>query len=83
MREIWRLSFIAYIGIGLVLACDSSESTLPEDAPPGHTVNQSGVPHAPGLSNPTENCAACHGDDLMGGDEGQPSCYSCHGQEWP
>ena len=83
MKDIWRLSLIICVAIGVALACDSSESTLPEDAPPGHTVNQDGVAHAPGLSDPTENCTACHGADLRGGDDGQPSCYSCHGQKWP
>jgi hypothetical protein len=83
MKEMWRLSFLACVTVfGSALAC-GSESTLPEDAPPGHTVNQDGVAHAPGLNDPTQNCTACHGDDLMGGTEGQPSCYSCHGKKWP
>jgi hypothetical protein len=83
LNRILRLTMAGWAVIGLALACDSSESTLPEDAPPGHTVNQDGVAHAPGLNDPTENCTACHGADLRGGDAGQPSCYSCHGQEWP
>lgn len=78
-----RLALTVCAVLGLALACESSESTLPENAPPGHTVNQDGVAHMPGLNDPVQNCTACHGDDLMGGDDGQPSCFSCHGQKWP
>ena len=65
----------------LLSGCGGSE-TAPEDAPEGHTTMKDGVPHAPGLNNPTANCVACHGETLQGGDNGEPSCYSCHGQEW-
>ena len=27
-----------------------------------------------------DNCAACHGADLRGGANGEPSCFLCHGQ---
>jgi len=37
--------------------------------------------HKSGLSDPTLNCAACHGADLKGGTS-QVSCYECHGVEW-
>jgi hypothetical protein len=63
------------------LACSDS-STGPSNAPEGHTVFKSGVAHAPGLSNPLVNCTACHGANLQGGAEGQPSCTSCHGVKW-
>lgn len=61
--------------------CDD-DPTIPDDAPAGHTVNQDGVAHMPGLSQPADNCASCHGADLRGGSEGQPSCFSCHGRKW-
>ena len=67
---------------GLAIACDS-DSSAPEDAPTGHTVVMDGVPHSPGLNAPAENCSGCHGSDLRGGDNGEPSCFSCHGQKWP
>lgn len=63
------------------VACDD-DPTLPDDAPVGHTVNQDGVAHMPGLSDPEANCTQCHGQDLMGGSSGEPSCFSCHGREW-
>ena len=71
-------------GLALVLpalACSDS-ATVPEDAPEGHTVMKSGVAHAPGLNNPMVSCTSCHGADLRGGNEGQPSCFRCHGQKW-
>lgn len=66
----------------LSLAGCSDSSTAPSDAPEGHTVVKSGVAHAPGLTNPVTNCTQCHGADLRGGAEGQPSCFSCHGEKW-
>jgi len=44
---------------------------------------QDGVIHMEGLRDPVNNCTACHGDDLRGGDDGEPSCYSSHGKKWP
>ncbi|MBI5375978.1 MAG: choice-of-anchor D domain-containing protein [Candidatus Schekmanbacteria bacterium] len=47
----------------------------------GHTVNEDGVYHRPGLKDPMTNCTECHGSDLKGGDVGV-SCYSCHDAKW-
>ena len=66
----------------LAIAC-SSDPAAPEDAPAGHTVVLDGVAHSPGLSAPQENCSDCHGSDLRGGGDGEPSCFTCHGQKWP
>jgi len=63
------------------LACSDS-STGPSEAPEGHTVFKSGVAHAPGLETPLQNCTTCHGANLQGGADGQPSCTSCHGVKW-
>ena len=63
-----------------MVAC--SDETVPPDAPDGHTVMKDGVPHAPGLNNPTDSCVSCHGATLEGGDDEEPSCFSCHGREW-
>ncbi len=74
------LTLALVLGGGLV-GC-GEDPTLPPDAPQGHTVNKDGVAHRPGLEDPTANCTACHGADLQGGTNGEPSCYSCHGQKW-
>ncbi len=72
--------------VGLVLAMaitwGCSDSTIPADAPDGHTVNEDGVAHLPGHESPETHCVACHGADLRGGAAAEPSCYSCHGREW-
>jgi hypothetical protein len=47
-----------------------------------HTVNLGGYLHAPGPCQPYQNCAQCHGSDLTGGTAGQPSCTSCHLDNW-
>ena len=60
---------------------DSGGST--GDAPVSHTISKDGVMHAPGLNYPyTNQCTNCHGVALLGGHEGVPSCYSCHGKVW-
>ena len=60
---------------------DDDEFTGPSSAPADHTISRDGVRHLPGLEDPETNCVACHGADLRGG--AGPSCYTCHGQEWP
>ena len=47
-----------------------------------HDQNLGGVKHAKGYCSPTSNCASCHGSDLRGGANGEPSCYKCHGSLW-
>lgn len=81
MRSIRTLVAIACTIALTGLACE--ESAAPENAPEGHTVIKDGVPHASGLEDPVTNCSGCHGADLRGGDSGEPSCFSCHGQRWP
>jgi hypothetical protein len=72
------------IAAALVVSVAScgDDPTAPEDAPEGHTVVVDGVTHAPGLQNPAANCVECHGAQLTGGTDGEPSCFSCHGQKW-
>ncbi len=74
---------------GLLLTGCGTTDTLPADPagdsnelPASHTDLEGGVAHMPGKSNPTTNCVSCHGQDLRGGDDGEPSCYSCHGRVW-
>jgi len=66
--------------VGSLIACSSP--TRPADVPETHTVEKGGAFHAPGLEDPTNQCATCHGPNLAGGTAGEPSCFSCHGQKW-
>ena len=68
----------------LAISCsgDGGSPLDPSDAPPGHIVRQGSAFHAPGLHDPLENCIECHGGDLRGGANGEPSCFECHGNRW-
>jgi len=66
----------------LIISCDKSTDPQSNYNPPDdHTISKEGVMHKPGLSDPEENCASCHGSELRGS-ETAPSCYECHGKEW-
>ena len=71
-----------WLGLVVLAAACSSSSTAPADAPEGHTVRKGGAYHAPGLNDPMTSCTNCHGADLTGGAQGQPSCFTCHGKKW-
>ena len=45
-----------------------------------HTISRDGNLHASG--SPTTVCINCHGADLHGGYNNEPSCYKCHGKKW-
>jgi cytochrome c5 len=81
MRHIYRLPAALLVAGALLVACGDS-GTNPGDAPADHTVSRSGVSHAPGLNSPQGTCTVCHGADLTGGANGEPSCFSCHGRKW-
>ena len=81
MHSIHRLPTILLVLGALLVACGDSP-TAPANVPEDHTVVKDGVFHAPGLNSPEGTCSACHGADLMGGTNGQPSCFSCHGKKW-
>ncbi len=66
----------------LIAGCSESSPTRPDDVPASHTVRNGSAWHKPGFRTPLENCVDCHGADLRGGDNGEPSCYSCHGAKW-
>jgi hypothetical protein len=77
----------AVITMAAVSCSDNFENSSPVGnssnlRPADHTVSQSGRFHAPGLANPQENCAGCHGQNLRGGANGEPSCFLCHRQVW-
>lgn len=60
-----------------------ADSTSPsENVPADHTLRKGGALHAPGLNDPVQNCATCHGAALRGGANGEPSCFRCHGEVW-
>jgi hypothetical protein len=69
--------------ITLGLSCDgSSTPTAPPEGLEDHTVRRGGAFHRSGLNDPEQNCVQCHGADLRGGDNGEPSCFLCHGEVW-
>lgn len=72
------------IAASLIAGCGGDEGpAAPDFEPPAdHTVRQGGAFHAPGLTDPFANCAECHGADLRGGANGEPSCLLCHGRTW-
>ena len=84
MRRMGAAPAVFAVGAALMLfsvgAC--GDPAAPENAPRDHTVFHGGFGHAPGASNAATNCVTCHGADLRGGDSGEPSCFSCHGQKW-
>jgi hypothetical protein len=45
-----------------------------------HNRSREGVLHATGTA--TTVCVNCHGSDLRGGYNNEPSCYKCHGKKW-
>jgi hypothetical protein len=62
--------------------CHITFWNLPNCGMVAHTVNLGGHLHAPGYCTPLTNCVTCHGAQLLGGRNGEPSCTSCHGQNW-
>lgn len=77
-----KWAFPLMIALLTCIVCYSCEDEYPQYNPPSdHTINKDGVLHKSGLSDPTSNCVACHGNDLDGGSS-QVSCYECHGKEW-
>lgn len=81
----WRVTALSLLAVLALGACgddDSDDGNGTGPVPEGHTVSKDGVLHMSGLNDPLANCTGCHGADLRGGDEGQPSCYRCHGEKW-
>lgn len=63
------------------LGCNRSSNT-PLREIRAHTLNMEGVAHAIGLKHAERYCKNCHGNQLSGGQDFIPSCYSCHGKNW-
>ena len=83
IRRLALTALVALIALAPA-ACDDDdeEPTGPSNAPADHSISQDGVRHLPGLLDPEANCVTCHGTDLRGSAIA-PSCFTCHGQEWP
>ena len=47
-----------------------------------HNQRKDGVYHAANFCKPLDNCIQCHGSNLRGGPNNEPSCYRCHGEKW-
>lgn len=47
-----------------------------------HADNRDGAMHAANPCAPSSSCVLCHGTDLRGGPNGEPSCYGCHEALW-
>jgi len=75
------MAFLVILLLSFLVCCESEEDYPDYNPPSDHTVSKDGVMHRSGLSDPTQNCTTCHGNDLTGGTS-QVSCYECHGQEW-
>ena len=71
---------VGLLAVAFIAGCSSP--ARPSEVPSSHTVRKGSAWHAPGLHTPLVNCVTCHGADLRGGDNGEPSCYSCHGAKW-
>ncbi len=48
----------------------------------GHTEQYGGVPHGRQARSGARYCQSCHGAELQGGADGEPSCHQCHGRNW-
>ena len=73
-----------YINVTIIVllfsSCNLADDEMREIR--GHTVNMENIAHANPLLKPDRYCKDCHGVYQPGGDLGQPSCFSCHGQYW-
>jgi cytochrome c5 len=76
-----RLPLTLLLTGALLVACGDSP-TAPPNAPADHSVQKDGAFHAPGFNSPQGTCTTCHGADLRGGANGEPSCFTCHGSVW-
>jgi hypothetical protein len=47
-----------------------------------HNMMLGGTGHADGMCDAINFCSACHGANLQGGTNGEPSCTKCHGVVW-
>ncbi len=72
-------AFICFILLGLY-SCQDIEREPRRVR--GHTVVLNGISHGIGLNHAPRYCHGCHGPELVGGMDLEPSCYTCHGRNW-
>jgi len=60
--------------------CHADKWNGPSCGKNNHTVSLGGVGHGPNYCFPYQNCTSCHGSNLRGGSNGEPSCLKCHNQ---
>ncbi len=48
----------------------------------GHFLDYDGVAHAAPANKALRYCVQCHGNQLEGGINDEPSCLKCHGENW-
>lgn len=78
----------AKIFLGLIIAgfylnlaaCSLEEKGLRQIR--AHVAARQGVAHAVPMHKAERYCKNCHGQNLSGGTQGEPSCYTCHGRLW-
>lgn len=67
--------------LAISYSCTKEKTGSEYNPPADHTISQDGFMHKAGLNDPLNNCTACHGADLTGGNVGV-SCFECHGAKW-
>jgi hypothetical protein len=65
-----------------LLSFSCSDKSQPIRNIRGHTQIIQGVSHGVPASRPLRYCKNCHGTNLAGGSNLEPSCYQCHGRNW-
>lgn len=72
---VWHLLFVTFFA-GCRLEDKEPRSLR------AHDQIYSGIAHAPRAELGPRYCRHCHGSQLEGGKNGEPSCLQCHGQNW-
>ena len=85
MSKKFSLSFISILCLSLGLinlySCADQDAYSVKKIR-AHGLNINGVMHAQPSLNAERYCSECHGQNLVGGGNGEPSCYQCHGKSW-
>ena len=73
-----RLTALALLA--LTVACSTKPG--PARSIRAHTTIHADIAHAEPAIKAEHYCVNCHGKNLMGGANFEPSCYQCHGKNW-
>jgi hypothetical protein len=76
----YRLLIVITVVLFIATSCSDQEPRLRNIR--AHTLNFDGVAHPNAASGAERYCSGCHGEGLVGGVNGEPSCYKCHGKKW-